>query len=117
MKAFRLSIDYSTKAFDAEQYADPVLMIMDLIGISLLAFNQSRKDNTYSISTKVDDHNGNNIIQLGDKLLAVNREGVTQHTFSQVVNMLRGTPGQEYTLLLERDKNCFEVRVPVRRIV
>jgi hypothetical protein len=60
---------------------------------------------------------GPNGVQPGDHLVAVDGIPVRGSTMGQAWNMLRGTPGQERTLTIERDGRQFTVTAPVQHFL
>ena len=116
LKRFRIEIDYANQTTYLEQYDAPEAHDMDVIGLTL----EPQMNGSYLVrgiatggtAPQVAKH-----IQVGDKLLRVDDQEITGLSMASAVNALRGVPGQEHILRLERAGQSIEVSVPVARIL
>lgn len=116
LKCFRVEIDYANQTTYLQQYVTPDTHDMDLVGLTL----EAQIDGSYvvqGISTDVHDTREATRVQIGDKLLKVDGQNISGLSLTDAVDSLRGTPGQECVLRLERAGQVLEVRVPVACIL
>jgi C-terminal processing protease CtpA/Prc len=88
---------------------------MDMVGLTLLP----QTNGTYMITGILDQNDYRVIqeIQVGDTLLQIDALNVKGLPLADVVDALRGTPGQIHKLLLERNGNLLNISVPVSRLL
>ncbi|GCE23906.1 aspartyl protease family protein [Dictyobacter kobayashii] len=115
LKQFRIEIDYAHAMSYWEWCDESYPYDMDLVGLTL----SLNADSTYRVAA-ISDCNYACVRQsvcVGDRLLQVDGLRVTGLSLSRVVDALRGSPGQRYTLLLEREGELRSVSVATARIV
>lgn len=115
LRQFRIEIDYLHAMSYWEWNVEAYPYDMDMVGLTL-ALNA---DSSYCV-TAVSDRNYACVrqsVRVGDRLLQVNGLRMTGLPWSLAVNALRGSPGQRYTLLLERDGELRSVSVATARII
>ena len=111
LKAFRLTIDFSSGMTYWQQEVDLDPYDLDQVGITL-----ETRDNVkgYFIAAIATTMNGKPAVQnvgVGDKLLQVDGVVLSNATRGAIFAALHGKPGTTRTLLLERDGR--QIRVPV----
>jgi len=112
---YRVGLDYahSTVYFDIGRLFN--FPDFDVIGLTL----RPEDDGRYTILS-VPEFEGKAAVdgvQAGDLLIAVDRIPVRGSTMGQVWSMLRGTPGQERDLTIERSGKQFTIVAPVRHFL
>ena len=116
---YRVGIDYahSTVYFDIGRLAN--LPDFDVVGLIL----HPEDDGRYTIlgAADIDSHPsvpaGENGVQAGDELIAVNDNPVHGSTLGAVWSLLGGTPGQERRLTIERAGKQFIVTAQVQHFL
>ncbi|GER90343.1 hypothetical protein KDW_45050 [Dictyobacter vulcani] len=115
LKQFRIEIDYRHEMSYWEWCGNSYPYDMDMVGLTL----SLNLDHTYYV-TAVSDCNYASVrqsVQVGDRLLQIDGLVVTGLPLPTVVTALQGSPGQHYTLLLEREGELRSVSVATARIV
>ncbi|GCE30806.1 hypothetical protein KDA_62900 [Dictyobacter alpinus] len=115
LRQFRIEIDYRHEMTYWEWCGASYPYDMDLVGLTL----SLNTDHSYYV-TAVSDCNYACVkqsVRVGDRLLQIDGLIVTGLPLPAVINALRGSPGQHYTLLLEREGELRSVSVAAARII
>lgn len=115
LAAFRVEIDYASGMTYLEKKGAINAFDTDMVGLTLVA----KADGSYVV-VAVSSQNSKEAldsINPGDRLLKVNKLEVTGQPMAQVIDSLRGKPGDRRALVLERDGKPFTVVAPVVRIL
>lgn len=106
---FRIDIDWSGGSVRLEQtrpFLDPDT---DMVGVVL-----ARGDEGWVVTATV---TGLDDLRAGDLLVTVDGEDATEATLPDVLDLLRGEPGQRKHVLVGRDGDLVEVDAPVVRVL
>jgi hypothetical protein len=108
---FRLEIDFSNGMTYWQPGPDPVTRDLDIVGLAL----RPEADGSFTVAGVVESRDGPVVtaVEAGDRLLRVGELDVNGGTMGEVVNALRGEPGERRRILLERDGEELAVDVPV----
>lgn len=109
LRLFRVELDYAAGSVRAEQGAPFPEHDAELVGVVLVL-----GDEGYEVAATV---SGLDEVLPGDQLVAVGGEEVAARPLPEVLDLLRGTPGDRKHLTLRRDGVPVEVDVPVLRLV
>ncbi|MBA4317036.1 MAG: hypothetical protein C0412_01410 [Flavobacterium sp.] len=112
-KAFRIEIDYANSAVYFEKDSNVNFNDMDIIGLTL----QPQPDNSFKV-IGVTQKDGKPIIEgveQGDVILQIDNFKTTGATMGSVVDALRGKPGEERTLIFERNGKQFKIKAKIYR--
>lgn len=115
LRQFSIELDYQHNISYWEWSVDSYPYDMDMIGLTLFP----HMDGTYSIIAVSECNHCyvRQAINVGDRLVQVDSLMVTGLPLARVVDALKGSPGQKYTLLLERDGELRCVSVATARIL
>lgn len=114
-KAFRIEIDYTNNAVYFEKGGAFETFDMDIVGLTL----QPVENGSYQI-IGVAQKDGNPLIEgiePGDVLLQIGTLNVTGATMGTVMDALRGKPGDNKSLLIERNGKQFTIEAKVERFL
>jgi hypothetical protein len=109
LRLFRVELDYSGGSVRVEQGTPFPEHDAELVGVVLVL-----GDEGYEVAATV---SGLEDVRPGDHLLAVGGRAVDDLALPDVLDQLRGTPGDRKHLTLRRDGEVVEVDVPVLRLV
>jgi hypothetical protein len=114
-KTFRVEIDYANLAVYFEKGEESNAHDMDLVGLTL----RPMTDGTYQVIgvAEKDGKRAVDGIKPGDALLKIGELEVKGSTMGAVVDALRGNPGDERTLVLERDGRKLTIEAKVMRFL
>ncbi len=115
LKAFRVQIDYAGSAVYFEKTGEPDVNDLDLVGLTL----RPAPDGRYEVIGIVQKDGAPVVagVEAGDWLLRIGDLDTSGATMGTVVDALRGRPGEERTLLLERDGREITVNTRVERLL
>jgi hypothetical protein len=115
LKTWRVQIDYRSGAVYFQQRPNVNPHDMDLVGLAV----RPESDGSYSILgvARRDGKPAVVGVEVGDKLMKIDRLTVPGATMGAVVDALRGKPGDVHTLLLERRGKPFQVEAKVERFL
>ena len=113
--AYRVEIDYAGEAVYFEKGAQPRLLDMDLVGLTL----RPEADGSYTIIgvSSIEGKAAVEGVEPGDKLVRVGNLETAGATMGTVIDALRGAPGEKRALLLDRGGKRFTVEAVVRRFL
>jgi predicted aspartyl protease len=114
-RAFRVEIDYANGATYLEKTGALDVHDLDLVGLTVQAQTEGR-----FVVVGVAKQNGKETsdgIRAGDKLIKVDKLNVNGAALVKVIDALRGKPGEQRTLVVERDQKPLTIKVPVVRIL
>ena len=106
---FRVDIDYAGGSVRIEQGAPFAAHDAELVGVVLMLGDEGWKISA-TVSGLVD-------VRPGDDLLAVDGRPVADLSLPDVLDLLRGTPGDRHRLGLRRDGVDLDVDAPVLRLL
>jgi hypothetical protein len=106
---FRVDLDYAAGTVRIEQGAGFVEGDADQVGVVL-----GLTDDGWEVTATV---TGLDEVHAGDVLMAVDAEPVRSLTLPEVLELLRGEPGQRRRLHLRRGMDAVEVDAPVLRLL
>jgi hypothetical protein len=112
---FRIELDYSGNGFYLEKTGNDKERDMDIAGIT---FRMNSDSSCQVVGIPV--INGKAAaegIEPGDILLKIDSMNTSGRTMGCIADALRGKPGQEHLLVLERNKTQFKVPVKVERFL
>jgi hypothetical protein len=109
LKLFRVDLDYLAGSVRIEQGAPFAEHDAELVGVVL-----ALGDDGYQVVATV---SGLDDVRPGDDLLAVGGDEVADRSLPEVLDLLRGTPGDRKRLTVRRDGETLDVDVPVLRLV
>lgn len=115
LREFRVEIDYAAgKVYLTRSEAQRLEHDMDLVGLTL-----HRELRGYAIDAVSSANDARVLagVRPGDVLLRVDELEASGATLAQVVDALRGEPGQERKLQIEREGKTIEIVAPVVRIL
>jgi C-terminal processing protease CtpA/Prc len=115
LQAFRVTIDYKNSAVYFEKQRELDSHDMDVVGLAL-ARSRSGGYAIVSIVQK-DGLPAVDEAQPGDKLLKVDDLDVTHADLQTVVDALRGKPGDQRTLVLDRKGKTVTTKARVMRLI
>ena len=112
---YRVGLDYKHDAVYFDLGSTFKAPDMDVVGLIL----RPEKDERYTILGIADYEGKPSVaeVQKGDVLISVDSARATGATMGQVWSSLEGMPGQQRTLVLERNGKQFEVKATVRRFL
>jgi predicted aspartyl protease len=115
LKALRVEIDYAQGYTYLEQTAPLKPNDLDVVGIVL----RPEKDGSYTIAgiSRASHTNTLEKVKPLDKLESIEGRTITGLKLAQVLELLRGQPGEPKRLALLRDGQRLEAKVPVVRIL
>jgi hypothetical protein len=111
LRAFRVQIDYAHGVTYLEQTGKLDPNDLDVAGLLV----QPKPDGSYLVSG-VAKKNGKEVIEgvaAGDKLLQIDGAPVSGKALAEVLDALRGRPGEIRTVVLERNGKQFTISAPV----
>ncbi len=114
-KDYRVEIDYLNSAVYFEKGEEAFINDLDLVGLTLRPISNGG----YQV-IGIAEKDGKPVvagIKRGDLLLQVDELKVTGLTMGTVVDALRGKPGDNRILLLERDGKQFTIEAKVKRLL
>jgi hypothetical protein len=109
LRLFRVELDYSGGSVRVEQGAPFPEHDAELVGVVLVL-----GDDGYEVGATV---SGLDDVRPGDHLVAVGGQDVAERALPDVLDLLRGTPGDRKRLTVRRDGETLDVDVPVLRLV
>jgi hypothetical protein len=109
LKLFRVDLDYARGSVRLEQGAPFAEHDAELVGVVLML-----GDDGWLISATV---SGLDDVRPGDGLVAVDGRAVADLPLPDVLDLLRGTPGDRHRLSLRRDGEHIDVDAPVLRLL
>jgi hypothetical protein len=109
LQLFRVDIDWSLGSVRLEQGRPFAEHDAELVGVVL-----AMGEDGYEVAATV---SGLDDVQPGDALVAVDGTDVAALALPDVLDLLRGTPGDRKRLALRRDGEAVEVHAPVLRLV
>lgn len=109
LQLFRVDLDYSAGSVRLEQGAPFPDNDTELVGV-VLAIG----DDGYEVAATV---SGLEDVRPGDALVAVDGTDVADASLPEVLDLLRGTPGDRRRLSLRRDGEALDVHAPVLRLL
>ena len=114
-RAFRVEIDYANGATYLEKTGPLEASDLDLVGLIVRAQN----DGSYVIAgvAKPNGQAAADAIHAGDKLIKIDGLDVTGAALVKVIDALRGKPGEQRTLVVERGQKPLTINVPVVRVL
>jgi hypothetical protein len=115
LKTRRVQIDYRSGAVYFEERPNANSHDMDLVGLAV----RPEPDGGYSVLgvARKDGRPAAVGVEVGDKLLKIDRLTARGATMGAVVDALRGKAGDVHTLLLERRGKPFQVEAKVERFL
>jgi carboxyl-terminal processing protease len=115
LREFRVEIDYANEKTYFERTGGSPAGDLDLVGLTMTAGPKGSVKVT-GVSPAADE-SARNGIRAGDLLRTVDGAPVTGLSLMQIVERLRGKPGDRKRLGLERDGKPFEVQTAVTRLL
>jgi predicted aspartyl protease len=114
-RAFRVEIDYANGATYLEKTGPLDASDLDLVGVIV----RGQTDGSYVVAgvAKQDGKATTDAIHAGDKLIKIDRLEVTGAALVHVIDALRGKPGEQHTLTVEREQKSLTVKTPVVRVL
>jgi len=115
LKNYRIEIDYLNSLVYFEKGAETDAPEMDMVGLSV----RQLPDNSYQV-VGVAEKNGRPSVEgvePGDIIIAIDGYLMKGQTMGNVVDKLRGTPGEKRALLLEREGRQFVVEAVVEHFL
>jgi hypothetical protein len=109
LQLFRVDLDWSAGSVRLEQGAPFAAHDAELVGVVLMLGEEG-----YEVAATV---SGLEDVRPGDELVAVGGQEVAELALPDVLDLLRGTPGDRKRLTLRRDGETLDVDVPVLRLV
>jgi hypothetical protein len=109
LKLFRLDLDWSAGSVRVEQGAPFAEHDAELVGVVLALGEEG-----WSVVATV---SGLDDVRPGDLLIAVEGVETAERPLPEVLDLLRGTPGDRKHLTVDRDGERLDVDVPVLRLV
>jgi hypothetical protein len=109
LQLFRIDLDWSLGSLRVEQGLPFAEHDAELVGVVLTI-----GDDGYQVAATV---SGLDDVVPGDDLVAVDGTAVAELALPDVLDLLRGTPGDRKRLTLRRDGEPIEVHAPVLRLV
>lgn len=115
LRQFRVEIDYAAGVVYFERAEDAEPHDLDMVG---LIFG-STADNSLVVSgiSSEADQVVRNQVKVGDRLLSVDGVAVSRFSLMQIVDRLRGKPGDEKKLELEHEGKPYQIQARVTRIM
>jgi hypothetical protein len=109
LRLFRVDLDYAAGSVRLEQGAAFAPHDAELVGVVLM-----RGDDGWQVSATV---SGLDDVFPGDELVAVDGHAVADLPLPDVLDLLRGTPGDRHRLSLRRGADELDVDAPVLRLL
>jgi predicted aspartyl protease len=114
-RAFRVEIDYANGATYLEKTGALDAHDLDLVGVTV----QAQTDGRFVV-VGITKQNGKEItdaVRAGDKLIKVDKLDVSGAALVKVIDSLRGKPGDQRTLVVEREQKPLTIKAPVVRVL
>jgi C-terminal processing protease CtpA/Prc len=114
-RALRVEIDYANGATYLEKSGATDAHDLDMVGAILRA----QADGSYSVVgvAKQDGKEMTDAVRAGDRLIKVDQLDVKGAPLVNVIDALRGKPGQAHALTIEREQKQVIVNAPVVRVL
>jgi predicted aspartyl protease len=114
-RALRVEIDYANGATYLEKSGATDAHDLDMVGAILRA----QADGSYSVVgvAKQDGKEMTDAVRAGDRLIKVDQLDVKGAPLVNVIDALRGKPGQAHALTIEREQKQMIVNAPVVRVL
>jgi hypothetical protein len=115
LKSFRIEVDYANGLVYFEKTSESSVTDMDLVGLSVRQLD----DGSYEIIgvARKDGRSAVEGVEVGDVLISIGDLTVKSATMGTVVDALRGKPGENRVLMLERKGRPFRIEARVEHFL
>lgn len=115
LKSFRVEIDYKNSMVYFEKGVKKNNHDLDLVGLTLRPEN----DGNYKVIGVAEKDGKPSVegVEPGDLLIKIDELTTKGETMGNVIDALRGHPGDTHTLVLKRNKKQFEIKAYVERFL